>query len=178
MQIADHRLISAAQIESPNQDKRPFGEISLIVLHGISLPAGEFGGPEVSEFFTNTLDAGSPGLEDLAGLKVSSHLYVRRDGSVQQFVAFDRRAWHAGLSSFRGRENCNDFSIGIELEGTDKLAYEDAQYQELALICRSLMNHYGITDIVGHCHIAPGRKTDPGEAFDWSRFRRSLASLR
>ena len=176
MPIVSHQLREAEYLPSPNCDERPFPEISLIVIHGISLPAGQYGGPEVEQLFTNKLDTSSRKLRDLAGVRVSSHLFIRRDGSVVQFVPFDQRAWHAGESRFVERERCNDFSIGIELEGTDAAAYELAQYQSLTEVCVQLMHYYGIRDVVGHCHIAPGRKTDPGDAFDWWRLRRGLAT--
>ena len=143
----------------------------------ISLPPGVFGGDEVAQLFLNQLDASRPGLQGLHGLKVSSHLFIRRSGAVLQFVPFDRRAWHAGESSFDGRDGCNDFSIGIELEGTDILPYEDAQYDSLAEICMALMRHYGHLEVRGHADIAPLRKTDPGPAFDWPRFRRELSAI-
>ncbi|MBT4160379.1 MAG: 1,6-anhydro-N-acetylmuramyl-L-alanine amidase AmpD [Gammaproteobacteria bacterium] len=176
LRVIDHKLTDAEYLDSPNRDDRPVGEISLIVIHGISLPAGQFGGSEVAELFSGVLDTSRDGLQDLEGLKVSSHLFIRRGGEVIQFVDFDKRAWHAGVSAFRGRQDCNDYAIGIELEGADHLAYEHRQYRQLSRICAVLMNHYGITEVAGHCHIAPGRKTDPGEAFDWAAFKRALAA--
>ena len=178
MEIRSHLLAGAIQVPSPNQNARPAGEISLIVIHGISLPPGEFGGGKIAELFTNTLDTTKANLADLKDVKVSSHLLIDRKGGVTQFVGFDQRAWHAGQSAFFGRENCNDFSIGIELEGTDEMPYEDVQYQQLARICRALMNTYGIREICGHVHISPGRKTDPGSSFEWHRLKRDLAALR
>lgn len=181
MQLAAHQLSTARQVHSPNQDARPGGEadISLIVIHGISLPPGEFGGPEIEALFTNTLAdtpaSARPDLADLINIEVSSHLLIRRAGELVQFVRFDARAWHAGESVFGGRARCNDFAIGIELEGADDLPYEAAQYQVLGSVCRLLMAGYGITEIRGHEHIAPGRKTDPGPAFDWLRLQRLLA---
>jgi len=175
MSVVEHLIDVAMQVHSPNQDERPYGEISLIVVHGISLPAGEFGGQEVCELFTNCLDASVPDLAELESVKVSSHLFIRRTGELIQFVPFNRRAWHAGASSFGGREHCNDYSIGIELEGTDTIAYEEAQYEVLADVCASLMASYGIMDITSHSIIAPGRKTDPGLAFSWATLRRKLA---
>jgi len=175
MFLAAHRIDGAMQVHSPNQDERPYGEISLIVVHGISLPQGKFGGQEVCELFTNSLDTSGPELADLNGVNVSSHLFVRRTGELIQFVPFDRRAWHAGASSFGGREQCNDYSIGIELEGTDTVAYEEVQYDVLSDVCASLMVSYGIMDITSHSNIAPGRKTDPGPVFDWATLRRKLA---
>jgi AmpD protein len=171
----------AAQIESPNRDARPPGiEAELIVVHGISLPPGEFGGPWIDRLFTNTLPADThPYFTEVAPLRVSSHLVVRRDGAVTQYVKFTDRAWHAGVSSYQGREACNDFSVGVELEGTDDLPYEDAQYRALANVVAALCAAYprlSADRLVGHSDIAPGRKTDPGPAFDWPRARRLIAS--
>lgn len=176
MRVVDHQLAGAEIFRSPHHDDRPASEISLIVVHGISLPPGQFGGNEIAQLFMGNLDTRPASLNDLEGVRVSSHVVIRRDGNVQQFVDFDRRAWHAGESVYRGRDNCNDFAIGIELEGTDQLPYEAVQYFQLARVCSTLMNHYGVTDVVGHCHVAPGRKTDPGDSFDWSRFKRLLAA--
>ena len=164
----------AVQCPSPNQDDRPEGmQPELIVIHGISLPPGEFGGPYIEQLFTNCIDRSMhPYFEEIAGLHVSAHLLIRRSGQVIQFVPFGRRAWHAGQSFFRGRPCCNDFSIGIELEGDDERAYADAQYVELARVIDALVYAYEALDtraIAGHCDIAPGRKTDPGPAFDWLR---------
>ena len=175
MSVVEHLIDVAIQVHSPNQDERPYGEISLIVVHGISLPVGEFGGQEVCELFTNTLDVSGPELAELESVKVSSHLFIRRTGELIQFVPFNRRAWHAGASSFGGREHCNDYSIGIELEGTDTIAYEEAQYEVLSDVCASLMASYKIMDITSHNIIAPARKTDPGLAFNWATLRRKLA---
>lgn len=165
---------------SPHQDERPARTaIDLIVVHGISLPAGEFGGPWIDDLFLGRLDCEAhPSFADLRGLRVSSHFLIRRDGALSQYVPLQRRAWHAGISSFQGRTACNDFSIGIELEGVDHLPYTQAQYAQLAVLCRTLMRlHPAITParIVGHADIAPGRKTDPGAAFDWRRLRDLLA---
>ncbi len=176
MEIHEGRLIEAHYICSPNQDARPPDTvIDLIVIHGISLPAGQFGGSAIDELFTNRLDANQhPDFQRIASLKVSAHLLIRRDGIIHQYVPFDQRAWHAGLSVFQGRERCNDFSIGIELEGTDEIPYADLQYQQLVRIVKTLMQYYpAITAdrIVGHSDIAPGRKTDPGVAFDWGWLR-------
>ena len=161
---------------SPNCDERPPGcDIDLIVVHGISLPEGDFGTPHVEELFCNRLDAcAHPSFGEVAVLQVSTHVLIRRDGELVQFVPFGKRAWHAGLSSLEGRECCNDFSIGIELEGTDFQPYEDRQYLALAELARLIMTTWPGVDagrIVGHCHIAPGRKTDPGPCFDWPRLR-------
>jgi AmpD protein len=167
---------SAAQIASPNCDSRPAGtKITLLVIHNISLPPGEFGGPWIVELFTNQLRIKAhPYFEQLTGLRVSPHFLIRRDGSLAQFVPCTLRAWHAGASSWRGRESCNDFSIGVELEGADTVAYADAQYDTLAQLTRALRRRYPIRDIAGHCDIAPRRKTDPGPAFDWPLYRKMI----
>lgn len=161
---------------SPNCDARPENtEIDLVVIHSICLPPGEYGGPWIEQFFTNQLAAGEhPYFEEIKNLKVSAHILIRRNGSAQQFVPFTQRAWHAGESCYRGREACNDFSIGIELEGSDDSAFEDAQYQNLAEIILSLEKIYsGINRerITGHSDIAPGRKIDPGTGFDWGKLK-------
>ena len=172
----------ARQCPSPNQDERPDGVTpNVIVLHGISLPPGEFGGPYIEALFTNMLDhSAHEYFAEIEGLKVSSHLLIRRDGEVVQFVPFARRAWHAGESSFRGRDVCNDFSIGIELEGTDDSVYSDDQYAVLAPVVHAVMAAYpqiSIRRIAGHCDIAPSRKTDPGPVFDWLRLYDDLARV-
>jgi AmpD protein len=169
------------QIASPNHDSRPAGvEADLIVVHGISLPPGEYGGPWIDRLFTNTLPAdGHAYFAEIDGLRVSSHLVVMRDGAVTQYVSFAERAWHAGKSSFQGREACNDFSVGVELEGTDTQPYEDVQYERLAQVVAALCAAYprlSAERLVGHSDIAPGRKTDPGPAFDWLRARRLIAA--
>jgi len=163
----------ARRVASPNCDERPAGgAIELVVIHAISLPPGEFGGPHIADLFCNRLDCGAhPYFAGLHGLKVSSHFLIRRDGELVQFVSCAQRAWHAGESSWRGRSRCNDFSLGIELEGTDETPFTDAQYAQLAGLTRALAAAYPVTDIVGHADIAPGRKTDPGPHFDWPRFR-------
>jgi AmpD protein len=179
--ISNHRLSVARQLQSSNFDARPVGEISLIVIHGISLPKSHFGSCYVEELFCNTLDTSvHPDFVALEGLRVSSHLFIRRDGQITQFVSFDQRAWHAGESIYQDRENCNDFAIGIELEGTDAHGYEEAQYYSLILACTELMSTYDIHSdaIVGHSDIASGRKTDPGPAFDWSRLRSAVLAQR
>ncbi len=177
----DHRgiLQEAEQIASPNCDERPEGEpITLLVVHGISLPPGEFGGDAIASLFTNSLDcAAHPAFEALSGLRVSAHFLIRRRGEIVQFVPCAKRAWHAGESRHAGRERCNDFSVGIELEGTDDIAYADPQYEALAGLAAALIARYPIADVVGHCDIAPGRKTDPGPAFDWPRLRAMLDRL-
>jgi AmpD protein len=167
-------LRPATQCPSPNQDDRPDDAApDLIIIHGISLPPGEFGGPHIEALFSNSLDPDEhPYFREIDGLKVSSHLLIRRDGEVVQFVPFVRRAWHAGDSVFRGKSCCNDFSIGIELEGTDESPYTDAQYEQIApAICAIMVAYPDITPrrIAGHCDISPGRKSDPGPAFDWLR---------
>lgn len=168
------------QAPSPNFDARPTqAEVSLLVLHNISLPPGQFGGPHVQGLFQNQLDYDAhPWLARLRGLRVSAHFFVRRDGAIVQFVGTDHRAWHAGVSRFGGRERCNDFSLGIELEGTDDLPYTDAQYAALARLTPALMARYPLRAVRGHSHIAPGRKTDPGPAFDWMRFGHLCGFLR
>jgi AmpD protein len=159
---------------SPNRDARPEGtEPALIVVHGISLPPGQFGGPEIEALFTNTLDWDAhPYFSEIRGLEVSAHLLIRRDGTVIQFVPLGQRAWHAGASRFRARDCCNDFSIGIELEGEDETPYDDRQYDAVQGVILALCDAYPAIsprEIAGHSDIAPGRKTDPGPAFDWFR---------
>lgn len=168
---------TARRIHSPNHDARPPGTpIDLIVVHGISLPPGEFGGPAIAALFTNTLDPDEhPSFAAIAELRVSAHFLIRRDGELIQFVGCNERAWHAGVSSWKGRARCNDFSIGVELEGTDELPYAAAQYTALARLVRALKRVYPIADLVGHSDIAPGRKTDPGPGFDWARVARLTA---
>jgi AmpD protein len=175
-----NRLLDARQRASPNFDERPADcELSLIVIHGISLPPGEYGGPEIDRFFTNTLDTEAhPYFSEIAHLRVSSHLLIRRDGEVVQYVPFLKRAWHAGQSSYDGCEACNDFSIGIELEGQDEEAYAAVQYQRLAEVIHCLNDAFpdlSTQRVAGHCDIAPHRKTDPGPAFDWAQLRQQLA---
>jgi len=167
---------------SPNADERPAGaSVDLLVIHNISLPPGEFGGGYIRDLFLNRLDPDAhPYFREIAHLEVSAHLLVRRDGSAIQFVALDRRAWHAGLSAFCGRERCNDFSIGIELEGSDETPFTAAQYARLAALTlqiQALFPAIGEQRIVGHSDIAPGRKTDPGPCFDWARYRGQLTRL-
>lgn len=168
------------QQPSPNCDQRPSGEpVDLLVVHAISLPPGQFGGPYITDLFCNRLDPEAhPYFRDIYQLEVSAHLLVRRDGEVIQYVPLNQRAWHAGKSCFQGREACNTFSIGIELEGCDDQPFESVQYQVLATLTREIMGAYpAITadHIVGHSDIAPGRKTDPGPCFDWDHFRAILA---
>jgi len=169
-------LVGVKQVLSPHFDSRPAGvEPDLVVLHGISLPPGDFGGPWITRLFTGNLPPDvHPYFETLVGVRVSAHVLIRRDGEPVQFVPFGARAWHAGKSSWAGRDACNDYSIGIECEGADDVAYEDAQYATLRTLLPMLLEAYpAITPerIVGHSDIAPGRKTDPGAAFDWARIR-------
>ena len=170
-------LTAARRVLSPNCDGRaPGAEISLVVLHSISLPRGGYGGDAIERLFTNRLDpAAHPSFADLAGLRVSSHFLVRRDGGLIQFVPLQRRAWHAGASRWRGRERCNDFSVGIELEGTDDGEFAAVQYGRLARLVKELQSGLPLQDIAGHSDIAPGRKSDPGARFDWPRFLAALA---
>ena len=168
---------SAAQVcRSPNFGPRPEGaEVTLVVVHSISLPPGDYGGDAIERLFTNRLDpAAHPSFESLRGLQVSAHFVIRREGELIQFVSCDDRAWHAGRSAWQGRQNCNDWSIGIELEGLEGRTFELAQYQQLARVLRVLVMHYPIDEVVGHEHVATGRKFDPGPGFDWSLLRRVL----
>ncbi len=170
----------ARQCPSPNKDARPDGSRpELLIVHGISLPPGKFGGPHIEQLFTNTLDWDShPYFGAIRGLEVSAHLLIKRDGEVIQFVPFTQRAWHAGPSFFRGRSCCNDYSIGIELEGTDEVPYEDSQYETLIEVSRALIQSYpelSAREMAAHSDIAPGRKTDPGPAFNWLRLYDGLS---
>ena len=169
----DGVLAGAVQVPSPNCDERPEGAtVTLLVVHDISLPPGEFGGEDVTRLFTNTLDyGGHPYYETLRDLKVSAHFLIHRDGELVQFVPCAKRAWHAGPSNWRGRERCNDFSLGVELVGADDRPYAKEQYLRLAELTSMLHRRYPVVDVVGHADIAPGRKTDPGPSFDWSRLR-------
>ena len=177
---AEGRANLALQVPSPNCDERPDGgAIELLVVHGISLPPGVFGSDGIERLFTNRLDPRAhPYYATIAKLRVSSHFLIRRDGRLLQFVPCSKRAWHAGASAWRGRGACNDFSVGIELEGTDDRPYTGAQYRMLARLARTLARRYPIAAIAGHSDIAPGRKTDPGPAFDWARLRRALSPRR
>ncbi|MGR9106170.1 MAG: 1,6-anhydro-N-acetylmuramyl-L-alanine amidase AmpD [Gammaproteobacteria bacterium] len=180
--INDHWLEAARRIPSANCNERPAGcEINLIVIHCISLPPGQFGGDAIDELFQNRLDPREhPYFESIHQLKVSAHALIRRGGEITQYVAFDRRAWHAGESSYQGRPKCNDFSIGIELEGTDDSAFTSAQYSCLASLIVSLISHYPTLSrqrIAGHSDIAPGRKTDPGIYFHWERLHKAIDFL-
>ena len=178
-QISEGWLQGCEHIPSPNYGERPAGAtVELVVVHNISLPPGEFGGPHVAELFTNTLDPqGHPYFEEIADLRVSAHFLIRRDGHVIQFVSTKDVAWHAGVSQWRNREKCNEFSLGIELEGTDTHLYTQEQYarlEEIILKCRTAHPDIEEDAIVGHSDIAPGRKTDPGESFDWQELQTRL----
>lgn len=166
-------LVDAKFVCSPYFNERPVGEmLSLLVIHNISLPPSQYGGPQVEQLFTGCLDPNEHEyFKDIYQLEVSSHLFIRRSGEVFQFVSFDKRAWHAGKSSFDGKENCNDYSIGIELEGSDFEPFTEIQYTQLIKITKCLKQYYPIEHIVGHSDIAPGRKTDPGPYFDWEHYR-------
>jgi len=179
-QLHEGWLAEALACPSPNFNERPAGaRVSLLVIHNISLPPGDFGTGCVQALFCNRLDTDQhPYFEQLSGLRVSSHLFIERQGRLVQFVPLDKRAWHAGRSAFGGQPECNDFSIGIELEGCDHIPYTEAQYQRLAEVTRILLDHYpdlNPTRITGHADVAPGRKTDPGPAFDWEHYFSLLA---
>jgi len=174
---ADGLVVGARYLASPNCDPRPAGQaVTLLVVHSISLPPGQYGGEQIGRLFTNQLDpAEHPYFAELAGLRVSAHLLLRRNGDAMQFVPLHMRAWHAGDSIWRGRIRCNDFSVGIELEGGDNDDYTDAQYARLVELTRALHEVLPLREVAGHSDIAPGRKTDPGERFDWTRFLSALA---
>ena len=183
MQIDPHSALLdvARQCASPNCDDRPEGAATdVIVIHGISLPPGEYGGPWIDALFCNQLDPKAhPYFRDIHNSRVSSHVLIRRDGEIVQYVPFNKRAWHAGVSCYEGRDGCNDFSLGIELEGCDETPYEAVQYDVLANVLKALMTTYpGLSSerIVGHSDIAPGRKTDPGPCFDWHQLRTLMGS--
>ena len=161
---------------SPHHDDRPEGEkVSLLVIHNIALPPGEYGGPYIDDLFMGRLDPQAhPYFKEIEGLRVSSHYLIRRDGSLIEYVPPDKRAWHAGESSWKGRSRCNDFSIGVELEGSDDVPFSEPQYETLVALARRLTERFGPLDLAGHSDIAPGRKTDPGPWFDWERLRASL----
>jgi N-acetyl-anhydromuramoyl-L-alanine amidase len=172
-------VVGARQVLSAHFDARPSGTLpELIVVHGISLPPGEFGGPWIDQLFTGGLaPEANPFFLEIARIRVSAHVLIRRDGTIVQYVPFGHRAWHAGQSHYRGRSGCNDFSVGVELEGTDDTPYTDSQYDQLGSLVEALLKTYpslSSEHIVGHCDIAPGRKTDPGPSFDWERFRSIL----
>lgn len=176
----DGWLLDARVSPSPFYNARPLGEVSLLVIHNISLPAGQFGLPYIEQLFNGCLDCSvDASFADLRGLEVSAHFLIRRDGELVQFVSCDERAWHAGVSQFDGRSGCNDFAVGVELEGADTTPFTDAQYQQLVLLTSKLMAAYpqiSLERIVGHSEIAPGRKTDPGPAFDWPRYLQAVAA--
>lgn len=178
--VSSGLLNQARQQPSPNCDARPNEEdISLIIIHGISLPPGKFGGNYIDQLFCNELNSNEhPYFKEIEGLKVSSHFLVRRDGEIVQYVPIHRRAWHAGVSNYKERECCNDFSIGIEMEGEDNTPYTEIQYQVLVTIIKALFSHYPKLNnqtLLGHSDVAPGRKTDPGEAFDWEHLNKLLS---
>ncbi|SAL74355.1 N-acetyl-anhydromuranmyl-L-alanine amidase [Caballeronia peredens] len=170
-------LTSAQRLPSPNFEARPDNAVpTLIVVHNISLPPDDFSTNSIADFFLNRLDHDAhPYFDHLRGMRVSAHFVIRRDGAIEQFVSCDERAWHAGVSAFCGRERCNDFSIGVELEGSDRVPFENAQYEALAALVRIVVKRYPIDALVGHSDIAPGRKTDPGPHFDWPRLRHDSA---
>lgn len=172
-------LSTAQPLPSPNFGPRPANTaLNLAVVHSISLPPGQYGTGCVQQLFTNQLDwEAHPYFQSIRGLEVSAHFFITREGQLWQFVSCDDRAWHAGRSQWQGRENCNDFSIGIELEGLEGLRFEDAQYRALGQLCQHLASHYPITDLAGHEHIAPGRKQDPGPCFDWRQLHTQLHGL-
>jgi len=171
-------LSGVRRVRSPNADARPDGTgVTLVVVHGISLPPGRFGGDAIERLFTNRLDPRAhPYYATLRDLRVSAHFLIRRDGALTQFVSCADRAWHAGASRWNGRERCNDYSIGIELEGTDDRPYTAKQYARLAALLRRLRRSWPIEDVAGHSDVAPGRKTDPGPSFDWKRLRRLIGA--
>ncbi len=185
--VIDHTVIvngwlsDVEQIKSPHYSPRELDKpVSLLVVHNISLPPGKFGGRYISDLFLGCLSPDAdPYFKDIYQLQVSAHCLIRRDGQIIQYVSFDDKAWHAGISSFEGQEKCNDFSIGIELEGTDSIPYTEHQYLQLVCLVKKLQEYYPLIShnhLVGHCDIAPGRKTDPGESFDWSYFKGLLKS--
>jgi AmpD protein len=179
--LATGLLPGVRQVLSPFCNARPDNVApDLLVVHGISLPPGEFGGPWIDRLFTGNLPADAhPSFPERASLRVSAHVLIRRGGEMVQYVPFGQRAWHAGVSQYRGRANCNDFSIGVELEGTDSIPYTDAQYEALTVLAAALLGSYGSLaqeHVVGHSEVAPGRKSDPGDVFDWVRLRAALAA--
>lgn len=177
MKLDPHGWLSGVRrVPSPNHDARPASvPLTLLVIHNISLPPNQYGGDEIERFFTNSLDhAAHPYFEQLKGVRVSSHFLIRRNGGIVQFVPCNKRAWHAGVSVWQGRQRCNDFSIGIELEGSDFEPFTDSQYAALVRLARCLRRRFPLRDIAGHSDIAPDRKTDPGPYFDWQRFRSCL----
>ena len=178
MSVGPDGIVSGARyVPSPNCDDRPaLAAVTLLVVHSISLPPGEYGGDSVEKFFTNRLDPGAhPYFEGIRDLRVSAHFFVRRNGEVVQFVPVGRRAWHAGASAWRGRARCNDFSVGVELEGMDDAVYEPVQYTRLVALASALRAALPLTSVVAHSDVAPGRKTDPGPLFDWPRLLALIA---
>jgi AmpD protein len=177
MPAVENWIAGARRVLSPNRDSRPAGsEVSLLMVHSISLPRGEYGGDAIERLFTNRLDsAAHPSFADLSGLRVSSHFLIRRNGGLTQFVPLGERAWHAGTSCWRGRERCNDYSVGIELEGTDEGRFAAAQYECLLVLVRKLQTLLPLRAVAGHSDVAAGRKSDPGSGFDWARFLSGLA---
>lgn len=178
-EIVNGWLSDVDKVKSPHYSPRePETSISLLVVHNISLPPGQFGGPYITDLFLGELSPDAdPYFQEIYQLQVSAHCLIRRDGQIIQYVSFDDKAWHAGVSSYEGREKCNDFSIGIELEGTDSIPYTEIQYQQLVCLVKKLQEYYPLishNQLVGHCDIAPGRKTDPGESFDWTYFKSVL----
>ena len=173
---AQGKCVEAVWVPSPNCDARPENaRVELIVIHAISLPPGEFGGPWIDALFQNRLDPRAHDyFREIAGLEVSAHFLIRRDGELRQYVSTDERAWHAGVSCWNGRSRCNDFSIGIELEGADDVPFAEPQYETLTALTRALFARYGILALAGHSEVAPGRKTDPGPWFEWARYRASI----
>ncbi len=180
VKIENHKVLGAKWCPSTNYNERPSVDVSMLVIHNISLPPNQFGGSYIEDFFCNQLDCnGHPYFQEIKDLQVSAHLLIRRDGELVQFVPFNKRAWHAGRSEFNGETECNDFSIGIELEGSDDIPFEDAQYQTLTHVTQAIMQAYPqliVERIVGHSDIAPGRKTDPGRCFDWQKYKNILLS--
>ena len=177
MKIDEQGLCTeAAWVPSPNFDARPeVARIELLVIHAISLPPGEFGGPWIDALFQNRLDPDAhPYFREIAGMQVSAHFMIDRGGALRQYVSTNDRAWHAGASEWKGRARCNDFSIGVELEGADDVPFAEPQYETLATLTRALFSRYGTLDVAGHSDVAPGRKTDPGPWFEWDRFRASI----
>jgi len=177
--ISNHKLDGAKWVPSPNFNQRPNdATINMLVVHNISLPPKQFGGAYIEDFFCNQLDCSAHSyFEEIKDLQVSAHLLIKRAGEVVQFVPFNQRAWHAGVSEFKGQDNCNDFSIGVELEGADDVPYTEQQYEKLADVAVSLCQHYPQIEmdrIVGHCDIAPQRKTDPGPSFNWTHFKQLI----
>jgi AmpD protein len=173
---AGGHAVGAIWVPSTNFDERPENaRVELVLIHAISLPPGEFGGPWIDALFQNRLDPDAhPYFREIAGFEVSAHFLIRRDGELRQYVSTDKRAWHAGASAWKGRERCNDFSVGIELEGADDVPFAEPQYEVLSGLTNALVERYGPLDLAGHCDVSPGRKTDPGPWFDWPRYRASL----